>query len=271
MKRHILLLVICLTCLGQGQAQTLQQYYQAEIDTMVAFSVDPLKRLFYADTQGNVHRLDSTGLEDPNLVYSPPRPATVSSLEAWNGLRLFFFFRENQQYAIADRFLLNTEPLRFPEELVGYATVATLSQDQYVWVLDQSSFSLKRINLVQKQVVSTTSLDLVLPKGDYEILAMREHQNQLYLLDRKRGVLVFDMLGNYRRTVPIGWAGGSLAVDRDGIYYVQGDRLVWLNLYTLKERSWPLAPAFRKPYHIQALGNRVWLYTKGRLTSFRLG
>ncbi len=240
-------------------AQTPVLVRQISQKPIVAISVDNYNRLITADAQGNIVAYDTLGKVVNN--YSPVVVANVSSLEAWRSMQTLVFYRDLQQYTLLDRFLTPLSgypnPAKLPAEQIGFARVMTLAYDDQFWIFDDSEFSLKKFNAQLQTVVQAIPLSLVLDTQEYQITFMREYQNQLFVADRNSGILVFDNLGNYRRSLPFKGLNYFQFLGEE-IYFLEKDILHFYNLYSQKERSLklPLSAQFAV-----IVGNHIVLYT----------
>jgi hypothetical protein len=192
-----------------------------------------------ADIKGNVHRIDTGG--KILLTYTPHGQGSIFNIEAWQGIRTLVFFKDFQQIQFLDRFLTYSERIPLPQDVVGFARCMTISSDEQLWLIDDTDFALKKIHSKNLNLISSTPLDLILPKGKYQFHFMREYQNQLYVADSSKGIFVFDNMGNYRRMLPIK-ASFFTFNGNDLIYFDQPQsRIVYLNVYSLSEHyvDWP--------------------------------
>ena len=215
------------TALFCARAQPLEAIACTPIPEPAGVSVDRSGNVYLADRRGNVILYNSNGIE--TLVFSPPRPAVISNLEAWHGLRIFCFFRDLQEYTFLNRFLISPGNYSFGAGIV-FAEAAGPSFDNNLWVFDQGDFSLKKYNVNLKEIQSLTPLILLLDQDNYDIAFIREHQNRVYLDDRRSGILVFDNLGTYINTLPLP------EIDyfnfwEDRLYFLQSEMLISISLY----------------------------------------
>ncbi len=218
-------------------------------------------QILASDPQSNIFLFDSTG----KMLYqfSPRRPGKMHLLEGWNGLRPFAFYRDFQEFILLDRFLLADGPSQLDPEKTGYARLVAPALDGNLWVLDESNFSLKKVDIRNQQTIFSTPLDLILGAKNYDISFMREYQNQLYLVDKQGYALLFDQMGNFRKKLPfqkIDWLG----FQGDEAYAIQFDTLRFFNPYSLKTRNWPLPTELKGARRVLLLSNRlIWLDEKG--------
>jgi len=200
-------------------------------------SVTKQGQILVADKNSNIRLLDSIG--KTLYVFSPRRPARIHLLEGWNGLRIFAFYRDFQEYVVLDRFLLSDGPTPLDPEKSGYARLLAPALDGNLWLLDESNFQLKKIDPKNQNTLFSSPLDLVLSGKQYELSFMREYQNQLYISDKLGSVLLFDQMGNFRKKLPLErceWLGFL----GDEVYGLESDSLSFFNPLLLRKRKFPL-------------------------------
>ena len=198
------------------------------IDEPTEVSIDRVGNIYYATFHGDIIRIN--GDLDQQLIFSPINPNTTTILEAWQGLRVFAFHKDLQQYRLINRNLSLHEDYSFPPDAVNFAEVATPSFDNNIWVFDQVDFSLKKYDITGKRLWSRTTLDQLLDPNNYEILFCKEYQNRLFISTRDLGILIFDNFGNYIKTYD--YKGITFFnFWEDALYFLDNDELVMLNLY----------------------------------------
>lgn len=225
------------------------------------FSLTRQGQLLVANEQSSLFLLDSTG--KIQYQFSPRRPARVHLLEGWNGLRLFAFYRDFQEFIFLDRFLLADGTLSLDPEKTGYARLMAPSQDGNLWVMDESSFQLKKMDPQSQRTIFSTPLDLVLSGKQYDLSFMREYQNQLYVADRQGKVLMFDQMGNFKKKLPLEnceW----LAFQGEEVYAVEQDSLAFFHPFLLRKRKQALPPESKGTTRFLMAGNQVfWIKKDG--------
>jgi hypothetical protein len=228
-------------------------------------SISPQGNVFAATEKGDVLMLDSLG--KVMLNFSPRRPARIHLLEAWNGLRIFAFNRDYQNYFLLDRFLLSDGPVALDREK-GYARLLAPSQDGNLWQLDEAAFELRKIETGSGRILFSTPLDLILSGRNYQFSFMREFQNQLYLADLTGPLLVFDLNGTFRKKLPIencSWFG----FEGEDLFCLRKGEIISYQPFLLKERRRPLPPGLEESGEMVRLKNHEFYLQKGSL--FRLG
>lgn len=231
---RLLLLLFISTSPGILCAQNLILKNTVPINSPGAVSIDRLDNIYVADQKNNLHKLDANG--KTIQTFSPPTQAHINLVEAWNPVKILVFQDDRQQIILLDRFLTTISSARLADLTDGIIRTATLANDDQFWLLNESDFTLTKRNLFQPQVALNTPLNLLLDKKQYDIRFMREYQNNLYLVDRLSGIYIFDNMGNYKKRLPV-MGISYLGFKGNEAYYLKENKITFIDLYTLKERS----------------------------------
>ncbi len=213
------------------------QSFRLISDTTVkvsSISIDQDGYVFTVNKKGTLTKWDLTG--SPLLTFSPSKLGSVTLLEAWQGLRPFLFYRDFQEFVLLDRFLTPSSNYDFSSLGIGYVQLATLGIDNNLWVIDINDFSLKKFDLLFKAIISNTSLEFLLKPDLHEINFMKEYQNLLFINDEITGIMVFDNLGNYLRSIE---ASGltQLGFFRNEVYFLKNQKLNFIDIYSQEGRT----------------------------------
>jgi hypothetical protein len=199
------------------------------------------------DRQGSIYLGDDSGNVDKYNIqliltdrFSPVQKGKIGILEAWNPLRVFVFYQQLQQYAFLDRFLVTANRYDI-KEISSYVGLATVSLDNNLWLIDLAKFGLIKYNINYAQIEIERPFDLILNPNNYEITHIREYQNLLFVSDKKSGILIFDNLGNYLRTIKNeGISYFNFLGDK--IYFKIDNRLIIKGLYDDTQSELKLEP-----------------------------
>ena len=102
-------------------------------------------------------------------------------------------------------------------------TYACHSVDNNFWVFERDNFELIRINR-QMQVISRSgNLSLLLGRT-IQADQMLEKDNLLYVRDAKKGIYVFDIYGNWVKTIPLN-IEAKIEVHNNMIYFADKGKL----------------------------------------------
>ncbi len=260
--RKLILLLCCFVL--TISAQTIEIVKTVQLRLVDKVSYDRYFNLYISDLEGTITKYNQEG--DSLLAYSPSKTGSITSLEAWNTIRVFAFYKDFQQFGLFDRFLGPLPKIDLPEEQIGFGRIATVSANNQIWFFDDSDFSLKKYDTEQLKVISKTNCDLILNAQDYDLVMMKEYQNQLFVLDRINGILVFDNFGNFKKKITIP-ALEYFGFYKDELYYLDGSELILLKIYLDERRTISLP---KNSYGKAVMGEKyIYLFDKSNLEVFR--
>lgn len=272
-KKTILILWLALLAplLTQAQdtlsAPVLTYSHSIAIGSPTTISQDRNGYLYLLDERLNLLRLNPQG--QPVDTYSPPARSRISSIEAWNPLKIMLFHEGSQEITLLDRFLRPISTANLLDlSYEGTAKVAAPAGDLGYWLFDETSLSLSKLNPSIRQVTVETPLNLLLNREQFDVRQLREYQNQVYLLDFNSGILVFDNLGNYKQRLP--YTGLHYIGFKDNeLYFVKDGQLYFQDLYTQQQRVVAL-PDEEKYVSALAGETHLYLFTKDKLEVYQM-
>lgn len=164
-------------------------------------SLDNQGFIFIADTEGNLYQYSRKGIAVNN--FSPQRQGALQQLEAFWTTNIFTFSADLQEYRILDRFINPVAENRIPLDAFSLVKVATLGNNNIMWLFDEAEMALKQFDYRQNKVLQSQPLNLVLDNSDFDVLDIREYQNLIFLNLGEEGIAVLDNQANFIRILPI--------------------------------------------------------------------
>jgi hypothetical protein len=210
-----------------------------------------------ADRKNNVYKLDPAG--KLLLTFSPPTTSSghIGQIEAWNTVKTFIFYDDRQQITLLDRFLTQLTTVRVTDFTEGIIRAATLAADDRLWLLNESDFTLSKVDIRYPDGILKTQLNQILPKSSPDIRFMREYQNHLYIFDRLSGLYIFDNMGTYKKKLPLPGVA-QIGFKGEEIYYLKDNQLIFLNIYNQQSRSMTLPVG--KSYQQALVGDKYYYF-----------
>lgn len=230
-----LLLVVSLPILAQAQ---FTEHIKLQVPNPVIYAtVDRPGELYLVDTKGTIQKIDAEG--KPQSSYTPVQPLAPTVLDARDGARIFSYYRSREEYIYFSPSMADDVGWQKIDPAFAISPYLVCpSGDAGLIILDSADWSLKKVNLKTSTVSVDESISSRLIKGS-GIIAMREYQNFIFLLDAAQGILVFNGIGKWIRTIPvtnIRW----INFLGEELYYQNGQSLVLVDLFTLATRQLPL-------------------------------
>ncbi len=264
MKKFICLLFFLINLKGYSQDKDWGIPVEINFPRLDLLSLDNQGFIFISDLEGNLYQYNKVGARVNN--FSPHRQGALTQLEAAWTVNIFTFSADLQEYRILDRFINPVAENRIPLQLITLAKVATLGNNNIIWVFDEADLSLKQFDYRQNRITQNQPLNLVLAQSSLDIVDIREYQNMVFLNIEEEGVYVLDNQGNFLQQLPIK-LNQKISFWKNELSYLEGDDLVLLNLKNKNKTT------FSIPKNIQAKnvvidGNSVILYNQDKVWIF---
>ncbi|GHB42662.1 hypothetical protein GCM10008106_24590 [Mongoliitalea lutea] len=230
-----------------------------QVPRMDLVSLDNQGFIFVVDLEGNLYQYQAG---TPSWInnFSPPRQARVSTLEAFWTVNIFTFSVDLQEYRILDRFINPIAENRIPEQLISLAKVATLGNNNIIWILDESDLSLKQLDYRRNRIIQHQPLNLILGESALFVTDMREYGNLLFVNIEDEGIFIFDNQGNYIRkhdTI----IEQKLSFWKNNLVFTEGEQLILMDFQTGQRSSYLLPKEVKNmsvmmgPRHLVCYGN----------------
>lgn len=198
-------------------------------------SADSHFNIYIANESGIVSQYDSLG--DKIAFFSPGKKSKVTCLDGSRNVNVFLFYKNFQEYKLLNRFLTEISTTRLNHDQIGFVSLATLSPDNALWLLDESDLALKKLNSEFNQIIVNSSLLPILPrtKNEFIFTNLREYNNNLYLSDKSNGIFVFDNLGNFKTLIPASDIE-HFSFWENNLYFIESSKLHIINLIRNERR-----------------------------------
>lgn len=234
MRKFLWILLVYLPFLAQGQSLFEEEnpISTLSISQSDLISIDTRDQIFVSKKNGDILLLDQNG-KQLNL-FSPPRQGRLQQLEASWTVSIFSFSEDLQEYRILDRFLNPLSEGNFLLNEITLPKAATLGNNNVIWVWDESDLSLKSFNYLQKQIIQSQPLNLVLDPQNLTVKEIREFKNRLYLNIPDSGIFIFDNQANFIQKLPIR-VNRQLCFYKERIFWIENDSLKSYSIRTLEE------------------------------------
>lgn len=179
--------------------------------------VDSLGKIYQVDNK-MVQKYDAEGKKIAN--YALLNTGTITSIDTRNALQTLLFFEDQQQIVLLDNMLGVNRQIEL-KSYFDWIDLACLSnRDNAFWLYSINSQSLIKVNNELQEVKRLDNIGQLL-NLDIQPIQLIEKGEKVYLLDRSFGVIVFDIFGNYLKTIPIKNAQKIRVDDEQIIYLVE--------------------------------------------------
>ncbi len=248
MKGRLILknsLILCLSLLlGQCAARpvasdTLSDPYQllATIPLQAkSMATDRLNQLYLVTMRNEVIKYNQQGQALFNFSNNQLGP--LERLDMTDPFHPLLYYPDYLTLITLDRTMNKTGEFDLTNlGLLGLEAVG-LSNDNNIWVYDELVFRLRKIDRQSRVLLESEDLNMRLGSPP-QVQFLIERANQVFLHDAERGILVFDLFGQYQYTLEIQPEGPFQVLDERLIFHKEGKLLAY-DLRSLSGQRIPL-------------------------------
>ena len=129
--------------------------------------------------------------------FSPQKEGS-KILETWQGLRVFVYYQNFQEYLLLNRFLSNENRINTAlGDFAPFTGLANLSNDNNLWLYNDREMIITKRDINNQEVIVENQLNL---SADFQRIEGNYRRGRIRVfsfLATNNGVLLFDNLGNY--------------------------------------------------------------------------
>ena len=229
------------------------------------FTTDKLRQIYLVTEKNEVIKYDPSGKE--LFRYNNNRLGDLKQVDVTNPFNILLYYPAYQTAVTLNRTLSQTGEFQLLDLNLLEVNAIGMSNDNNIWVFDENTSKLKKINGAGAIVLQSNQLNMVLgflPKPNFIL----ERENMVYLNDPKAGVLVFDNYGQYVKMLDLKGLSDFQVLDNQLIYR-EKEKLMAFHLQTLTTRSIELPAGIRAEDHIRIQNNRLFVEKDKQLLVYR--
>lgn len=202
------------------------------------FAIDQLGNYYFLEGR-TIEKRDQHG----NLLFknSELDYGNIYSIDLTNPLQPLLFYKDQGKIAFLDNTLsLQGSVIDLFDYGFGQIECVGGSRGDAYWLWDVSSTELIRVNRQFVKQNSSGNLSQLLGRQIHPT-QIQEAGNNLYVTDPSFGVMVFDIYGNYRSSIPLEF-DGYVQIENEKIIYTQHSQLKVIGSNKIDEMSYDLPP-----------------------------
>ena len=215
-------------------------------DSIISITIDRPGDFYIIDSKNKIEKYNSEGKKI--ITATLERNPTI--FDPWSGVRLFTFFKETREIQYLDPSLSLLSVLPIDSAFSIEPLVACPSGEYNYWLLDQADFSLKKILPRESKVQVEVLVGDILSSPE-NILHFREYMNYVFILDKEKGIIIFNQLGIRINTIKTNT--NMFNFYGEELYYLEKSQLRFFDLFTGETRTVMLA---KQPNAIVLLPDR---------------
>lgn len=244
---------------------SLSYIHKATINTPVSYLT--------TDNLGNIYTINNDVLSKfyPNgnlfKTYNNKTLGKITYIDATNAMRPLVFYRDFYQVVFLDNTLTANGPVIDLLSLnFRQPQMVCTSSNNGIWVFDQLTQELYRLN--QNFETTNKSGNLVQVLGNnINPIFLTEYNNMVYMSDNELGIMVFDIFGNYQKTLPIKTTD-SFQITENKIYFTVDS--VFYNYDFLSFEKEQIELPEKKFTFVRVEDNLLYISTKDTIKIFAI-
>ena len=199
--------------------------------------VDQLGNLYFANMNNEIYKQDATGKQIG--YYSNNQLGNVGRIDATSPLKVLVFYPAFNTGVVLDRRLLETSRFNLIEMGFGEIELVAFSRDGTIWIFDDHEQRLYKVDQKGNVLLKGGDLRLVFDER-LQPLQMTEAGEYLYLAVPDRGLMIFDLFGQYKSQILRPDITEFQIIEDQSVILINQEDLVVIELKTLEERHYQL-------------------------------
>lgn len=226
--------------------------------TATDFTVDNLQNVYLLTAENEVVKYSPDGIEE--YRYPNKTLGKIGTIDATNPFQIMLFFPDYQNVLLLDRTLGLTGQFNLFRLGLFEVTAVAMASDNRLWVYDDMSFRLKKVNEEGEVSVESTDLSLALGRSIHPRFMMEKNQT-VYMSDPEVGILVFDVFGQYVKTIDLKGITDFQVLGHQ-LYFMKKNELKSFHLEALLEKTITLPEGIKEPGKVRVNTNRLYVMVK---------
>ena len=177
------------------------------------------------------------------------------------------FYPEFANLIFLDRTMTPAGDFRFFDFNFIQVDAVALAADNNIWLYDKLNFQLKKINNVGELIFQSPDLSMALNQALNPNFLI-EREQQIYLNDPETGILVFDIFGQYEKTLEFKGLEEFQILDGKLLFFKDG-KLNAFNLQSLLFQEVILPEEIGEEAQVLMQKNRLFVLEEGSLKIFQ--
>lgn len=198
---------------------------------------DQLGNLYFANVNNEIYKQDPTGKQVG--YYSNNQLGNVGRIDATSPLKVLVFYPAFNTGVVLDRRLLETSRFSLIEMGFGEIDLVAFSRDGTIWIFDDHEQRLYKVDQKGNILFKGGDLRLVFDER-LQPLQMTEAGEYLYLAVPGRGLLIFDLFGQYKSQILRPDIIDFQIVEDESVVFIEENEIGIIQLQTLEERHFQI-------------------------------
>ena len=273
MRFSLIILLCCCTFCVQSQTDSAGKASGTSFLPPVSIYRGQVKQ-FAADNLGNVYVLTPAGLliklnnkgDSMNVFNDVRRYGTVYAIDVTNPMKVLLYYKDFSTIVMLDRYLNRINMIDLRKSGIFQAKAIGLSYDNNVWIFDEQSAKLKKIDETGRVLSETTDLRQVLDviPSPHTLI---DRDGFVYVYDDTKGLYVFDYYGALKNTLLLPGIT-DLRVIGKTIAGRRQNKLVRYTLGTLELQEQPLPATIQDAEKIYITQQGIYMLNEAGIEKY---
>lgn len=203
---------------------------------------DQLGNLYFAKYSNEIIKQDPSGKQIG--YFSNNRLGQIGMIDATSPLKVLVFYPSFNTGVVLDRRLLETGQFNLIDMGFGEIDLVAFSRDGTLWIFDDHEQRIFKVNQQGQRLRTGDDLRLVFNER-LQPVRMIEAGESVYLSVPGRGVLIFDLFGQYKSQMLYPEIHDFQIIEDKTLVFEKEDQLVVVHLDSGEEERYKLSSALR--------------------------
>ena len=230
----------------------------------IYIALDHHHNLYTVSKKGEIRKWDGDG--KPKEHNNSISLGKLGGLDVEDPMKILAFYPDYNTVFLLDKYLIEQRRLDLNSAGVFQSLGICHSSDDHIWVYDPNDLRLKKLTMNLETKVHSPDLSLGLGYSP-DISKIREHGRKLYLLEREKGILIFDTYAQFDKCIPFKGIKDA-EVNIDHLYYYSEGLFVYhlKNFQKVRLSKGPIADFIQ----LSVKGDRLAVLRKNRLDLYEI-
>lgn len=229
------------------------------------FATDKLQQTYVLTLGNEVIKYTADG--QLQFTYPNKTLGDAAGIDATNPFHLLLFFPAHQTVLTLDRTLNLSGQFNLLQFGLLRVGAVGMGSDGRLWVYDEADFQLRKIESDGQVITRSNDLSLILGKPVRPVFLIEQNQ-QVYLSDPELGILIFDIFGQYQKTLPLKNLRSFQVFDDQLVYFADGE-LRCFHLRALLDVSIELPEGVQPGDQINMQKDRLFVLNKQGINIYK--
>jgi hypothetical protein len=223
-------------------------------------SVDKLGKI-YQVTDNAIVKYNENGKKIAN--YSILNSGKITLIDTKNPLQSLLFFEQQQDIIILDNMLGEANSFNLSNYFEWINLVCISNRDNALWLYNISGQELIKTDINLNVISKSSNLAQILSL-DLTPSQLMEVNETVFLFDKKNGLILFDIFGNYKKKIVLKNAE-KIFIDNNLVYYLSNNTIHYYNLKSFNKDV--VFESDKNIVNFCVFGDNLILQTESNLTS----